>query len=68
MVVLMLFLAACQGDVKPTTVPEPVEESPTTVSEADEEPFVIQVPDFGDLFWAYALYDARTDQFGKMGE
>jgi len=34
----------------------------------DEEPFVIQVPEFGDRFWVYALYDARTDQFGQMGK
>ena len=34
----------------------------------DKEPVVIQVPDFGDRFWIYALYDARTDQFGKMGK
>ena len=34
----------------------------------DEEPFIIQVPDFGDRFWVYALYDARTDQFGEMGK
>jgi hypothetical protein len=34
----------------------------------DEEPVIIQVPDFGDRFWVYALYDARTDQFGKMGK
>jgi hypothetical protein len=34
----------------------------------DEEPIVIQVPDFGDRFWVYALYDARTDQFGEMGK
>ena len=34
----------------------------------DEEPFVIQVPDFGDRFWVYALYDARTDQFGEFGK
>jgi hypothetical protein len=34
----------------------------------DEEPVVMQVPDFGDRFWVYALYDARTDQFGKMGK
>ena len=27
----------------------------------DEEPVVIQAPDFGDRFWVYALYDARTD-------
>ena len=31
----------------------------------DEEPVVIQVPDFGDRFWVYALYDARTDQFAR---
>jgi hypothetical protein len=34
----------------------------------DEEPVVIQVPEFGDRFWVYALYDARTDQFGEMGK
>ena len=34
----------------------------------DEEPVVVQVPDFGDRFWVYALYDARTDQFGEMGK
>jgi hypothetical protein len=34
----------------------------------DEEPVVIQVPDFGDRFWVYALYDARTDQFGRLGK
>ena len=34
----------------------------------DEEPVVIQIPDFGDRFWVYALYDARTDQFGKLGK
>ncbi len=34
----------------------------------DEEPVVIQVPDFGERFWIYALYDARTDQFGEMGK
>jgi hypothetical protein len=33
----------------------------------DEEPVVIQVPDFGDRFWVYALYDARTNQFGHVG-
>jgi hypothetical protein len=32
------------------------------------EPVVIQVPDFGDRFWVYALYDARTDQFGQLGK
>ena len=34
----------------------------------DEEPVVIQVPDFGDRFWVYPLYDARTDQFGELGK
>ncbi len=34
----------------------------------DEEPVVIQVPDFVDRFWIYALYDARTDQFGELGK
>jgi hypothetical protein len=39
----------------------------TIFASLDEEPVVIQVPDFGDRFWIYALYDARTDQFGEMG-
>jgi hypothetical protein len=34
----------------------------------DVEPVVIQVPDFGDRFWVYALYDGRTDQFGRLGK
>ncbi|MEW6438658.1 MAG: DUF1254 domain-containing protein [Pseudomonadota bacterium] len=34
----------------------------------NEEPVVIQVPDFGARFWVYALYDARTDQFGQLGK
>jgi hypothetical protein len=34
----------------------------------DTEPVVMQVPDFGDRFWVYALYDARTDQFGEVGK
>ncbi len=34
----------------------------------DEEPVVIQVPNFGDRFWVYALYDQRTDQFAKIGK
>jgi hypothetical protein len=36
--------------------------------ELDEEPVVAQVPDFGDRFWVYALYDARTDQFAEIGK
>jgi len=34
----------------------------------DEQPVVIQVPDFGDRFWVYAMYDARTDQIGELGK
>jgi hypothetical protein len=34
----------------------------------DDEPVVAQVPDFGDRFWVYALYDARTNQFGHIGK
>jgi hypothetical protein len=34
----------------------------------DTEPVVVQVPDFGDRFWVYALYDQRTDQFGELGK
>ena len=36
--------------------------------ELDKEPVIAQVPDFGDRFWVYALYDARTDQFGELGK
>lgn len=34
----------------------------------DKQPVIAQVPDFGDRFWVYALYDARTDQFGELGK
>jgi hypothetical protein len=34
----------------------------------DKEPVIIQVPEFGERFWVYALYDARTDQFGELGK
>src|SRR4029079_7996150 len=34
----------------------------------DKEPIVFQVPDFGDRFWVYALYDARTDEFSAIGK
>jgi hypothetical protein len=27
-----------------------------------KSPIVFQVPDFGDRFWVYPLYDARTDE------
>jgi hypothetical protein len=31
-------------------------------------PIVVQVPDFGDRFWVYALYDQRTDAFAMIGK
>ena len=34
----------------------------------DKEPIVFQVPDFGDRFWVFALYDARTDEFSQIGK
>jgi hypothetical protein len=34
----------------------------------DKEPVILQVPDFGDRFWVYALYDARTDEFSEIGQ
>src|SRR5215831_10578310 len=34
----------------------------------DKEPTVFQVPDFGDRFWVYALYDGRTDEFAQVGK
>jgi hypothetical protein len=37
-------------------------------SALDNEPTVFQVPDFGDRFWVYALYDARTDEFAEIGK
>ncbi|KQU96027.1 hypothetical protein ASD00_19985 [Ensifer sp. Root31] len=34
----------------------------------DKEPTVIQVPDFGDRFYVYAMYDQRTDEIGRIGQ
>ncbi len=34
----------------------------------DEEPTVFQVPDFGDRFYVYALYDQRTDEIARIGK
>jgi hypothetical protein len=34
----------------------------------DKEPIVFQVPEFGDRFWVYPLYDARTDEFSAIGK
>ena len=38
------------------------------VFKLEKEPIVFQVPDFGDRFWVYALYDGRTDEFSKIGK
>jgi len=34
----------------------------------DEEPVVLQVPEFGNRFWVYSLYDQRTDEFSRIGK
>ena len=34
----------------------------------DKEPIVFQVPEFGDGFWVYAIYDARTDEVAEIGK
>lgn len=34
----------------------------------DDQPVIVQVPEFDDRFWVYALYDQRTDQFGEFGK
>lgn len=34
----------------------------------DTMPVIMQVPDFGDRFWVYAAWDARTDAFAKLGK
>jgi hypothetical protein len=34
----------------------------------DKQPVIAQVPDFGDRFWVYAIYDGRTDQFAELGK
>jgi hypothetical protein len=34
----------------------------------DKEAVVFQVPNFGDRFWVYAHYDARTDEFSQIGK
>ncbi len=33
----------------------------------DEQPVIIQVPDFGDRFWVYQIVDQRTDSFAEIG-
>lgn len=36
--------------------------------ELDTQPVIVQVPDFRERFWVYAIYDARTDQVGELGK
>jgi hypothetical protein len=38
------------------------------VSQLDQGPLVLQIPDFGDRFWVCALYDQRTDEFSQLGK
>ena len=33
----------------------------------DQEPVVVQVPDFGERFWMYQICDQRTDSFASFG-
>ena len=32
-----------------------------------QEPVVMQVPDFGNRFWTFPVYDARTDEISELG-
>jgi hypothetical protein len=34
----------------------------------DESPVIYQLPDFGNRFWVYAAWDARTDSFAQLGQ
>jgi hypothetical protein len=34
----------------------------------DDQPMIVQVPDFGDRFWVVAAWDARTDSFAQLGK
>ncbi|MEI8186411.1 MAG: DUF1254 domain-containing protein [Chlorobiaceae bacterium] len=38
------------------------------VGQLSQGPLVLQVPDFGDRFWVFALYDQRTDEFSTLGK
>src|SRR5271157_5146867 len=33
----------------------------------EKEPVVVQIPEFGDRFWTFPVYDARTDQMSELG-
>jgi hypothetical protein len=39
-----------------------------SVLNLEQEPVVIQVPDFGDRFWVYQIVDERTDSFANLGK
>ena len=34
----------------------------------DKDPVILQVPDFKDRFWVYAVYGARTSEFSRIGK
>ncbi len=34
----------------------------------EKEPVVVQIPEFGDRFWTFPVYDARTDQMSQLGQ
>jgi hypothetical protein len=34
----------------------------------DKEPTIFQVPNFGNRFWVYPLYDTRTDEIARIGK
>jgi hypothetical protein len=34
----------------------------------DQEPVVVQIPDFGDRFWMYEIADQRTDSFARAAK
>lgn len=36
--------------------------------DTQNEPIVLQVPDFGGRFWVYQVSDERTDGFAKLGQ
>ncbi|NUP27997.1 MAG: DUF1254 domain-containing protein, partial [Nocardia sp.] len=38
------------------------------VLDAQLEPAVVQVPEFGDRFWVYQVVDQRTDSFVRLGK
>ena len=58
----------CQPGTALHRLPEPGRRVRRRLLDLDKEPIVFQVPDFGDRFWVYALYDARTDEFSEIGK